>query len=47
MKVDMVGIKVDICHSKTSYCTTETKITPNQVKSGIIGAYMYAQTLFM
>ena len=47
MKVDMVGIKVDICHSKTSYCTSETKITPNQVKSGIIGAYMYAQTLFM
>ena len=47
MKVDMCGIKVDICHSKTSYTTTETKITPNQVKSGIIGAYMYAQTLFM
>ncbi|KIG12359.1 putative vgr related protein [Enhygromyxa salina] len=47
MKVDMVGIKVDICNHKTSFCATEVKVTPNQVKSGIIGAYMYAQTLFM
>ena len=47
MKVDMCGIKVDVTQAKTSYTGSETKITPNQVKSGIIGAYMYAQTLFM
>jgi type VI secretion system secreted protein VgrG len=47
MKVDMCGIKVDITQAKTSYTGSETKVTPNQVKSGIIGAYMYAQTLFM
>ena len=47
MKIDLGGIKVDVSMQKTSYTANETKITTNQIKSGIIGAYMYAQTLFM
>ena len=47
LKVDMVGIKIDLCHFKYSNSPLGIEDLPMKYKVGAIAAYMYVQSLFI